>query len=148
MENRIQNVNLSFCCKKDWNSFQTVDERRRFCGSCQHNVVDFTKATRMELDDALKSGNRVCGRFTRSQMGDKFLKYAASSVVIAVSVLSTGCERPVDVKPADAVESLRPTPPQAPEDDGEFVTMGIVMMPIDSLSGLDTLRITDDEPLK
>jgi hypothetical protein len=135
MEDKIKNVALSFCCKKDWNSFSTIDERKRFCGSCKHNVVDFTKATQKEFDDAMKSGTRVCGRFTRSQMGETFLKYAAATVVATAAALTVSCETEVvDVRPTEAVA--------VPVDEGEHEStlMGFVIltdsitMPLDSLA--------------
>lgn len=143
MENKIKNVSLSFCCKKDWNTFKTIDERKRFCDSCQHNVVDFTTATQTELDDALKSGERVCGRFTAVQLSDTFRKYAASTVVAAAAILSTSCEKPVNVKPLDPPELAVPEELPALEEH-EFVTMGIVFIPRDSVAIDTTLQVTTD----
>lgn len=85
MENEIRNVRLSYCCKKDWNSFTRIDERTRHCDSCQHEVVDFTEATQSEFDQAMNSGKKVCGRFKQSQMNESFLKLAAASLVVAAS---------------------------------------------------------------
>lgn len=147
MENKIQNVSLSFCCKEEWNTFKTVDERRRFCGSCKHNVIDFTKATQKELDHVLKSGARVCGRFTASQMSETFLRYAASAVVVA-SAISISCEKPVEMNRSKTVESPVPALiPLLPPPEEEHYVMGAVIMPLDSLnSSTDSLETTSPIP--
>ena len=78
---------------------RTVDEQKKFCDSCQHHVIDFTKAESNQLAMALQSNNRVCGRFKRSQMSESVLKYAAT-VVVASSV-AIGCsptEEPVQTQ--------------------------------------------------
>jgi len=142
METRIRNVSLSFCCKKDWNAFQSVDERNRFCSSCEHNVIDFTKSTQAELDNALKAGERVCGRFTAAQLSDKFLKYVASTAMTAASILSTGCAgtseiRPSNVEPEE-IETI---------EEIEYVTMGIIAPPSDTIVIVDSLRSTTSHKL-
>ncbi len=143
MQNNIRNVSLSFCCKKDWNTFQTTEEHKRFCNSCRHNVTDFTKATQPELDSALKRGERVCGRFTAAQLSDTFRKYAASAVVAAGAVLSTSCENAADIKPSDKV--VLPTSIEPPTIEvHEFVTMGIVAMSPDSAVVVDTVQVATD----
>jgi hypothetical protein len=54
-----------------------------FCDKCSRTVLDFTDKTGRELDEALKkSPGNVCGRFKKSQMSDRFLKYAAAAVVV------------------------------------------------------------------
>lgn len=83
MENGITNVSLSFCCKEDWNSFETIDERSRFCATCQHRVVDFTNATVFDFTKEKKPGS-LCGRFKRSQLNAAFL----FSIAAGMSVVS------------------------------------------------------------
>lgn len=145
METEIRNVSLSFCCKKDWNTFQSIDERNRFCSACQHNVVDFTKSTQAELDRALKNGERVCGRFTASQLSDRFLKYIASTAVAAASVLSAGCANTSELKPSNAVQ---PSPPEQIEttEEVEHFTMGVIYTPIDSLA-TDSSQVTTEQEI-
>ena len=117
MESDIKNVNLSFCCNKDWNTMRTVDEQKRFCESCQHQVIDFTKSTEKELKSALQSSPRVCGRFKRSQMSDAFLKYAASLVV--ASSVSLSC--------SPVAEQVQPDIPIINEET-DFEYMGDIEM--------------------
>jgi hypothetical protein len=95
METEIKNVRLSVCCSEDWRGFKVISERSRFCGTCRHEVVDFTNATQEEFDHALKSGKKVCGRFKTSQMNDSFLKLAAASLLIASSVSCNDRERTI-----------------------------------------------------
>jgi hypothetical protein len=126
MEEKIKNVSLSFCCKKEWNALVTVDERTRFCGSCKHKVIDFTKSSQKELDEAMKESSRVCGRFTRSQMSETFIKYAAASVVLVSSAMVSCETEAVEVKPAEVIEF--------PAADEEMeILMGDVMILYDTI---------------
>jgi|GEM_PF-1839275 len=95
---QIKDVTLAFCCKENWNSFSSIDERTRLCGTCKHNVVDFTNASQADFQKAMQSESGVCGRFKRSQISDSFLKLAAASLM-AASVASIGCDGENRVKP-------------------------------------------------
>jgi hypothetical protein len=118
MSNAISNVQLSFCCKENWNEFKTIDERSRFCASCQHRVTDFSQASASDLASALKEGGRVCGRFHRSQVSVAFL-----AGLIATTTL-TACKE-------DAIPSLPAT--SAPieaitqEEEIEVMFTGIIV---------------------
>jgi DNA-binding transcriptional regulator YdaS (Cro superfamily) len=133
MEEKIKNVTLSFCCKKEWNSLATVDERTRFCRSCKHKVIDFTNSSQKELDEAMKNQVGVCGRFNRSQMSEAFVRYAAASVVAIASAVSVGCESTaVEMKPVEVNEL-----PQL-EEQRDFV--GVIMYdPDTTIVGADSL---------
>jgi len=106
MKNEIKNVNLSFCCKEDWSSFKSIDERTRFCQSCKHQVVDFTKATQSDFDEAMNAGKKVCGRFKRSQMSETFLKLAAAVTVAASSAALTNCAKEKSIEPQAPVQTI------------------------------------------
>jgi hypothetical protein len=55
-------------CSEDWNSF-TPTATGGFCGSCQKNVIDFTKATDAEIIAFIsQKPGRTCGRFRGDQM--------------------------------------------------------------------------------
>jgi hypothetical protein len=99
MEKEIKNVSLSFCCQEDWNSFASIDERARFCASCKHKVIDFTNANASEFNQLINSGQKICGRFKRSQMSESFLKMAAASLVMAASATSIRCTEQENVIP-------------------------------------------------
>lgn len=55
-------------CSEDWNSF-TPTSTGGFCGSCQKNVIDFTKATDDEIIAFIsRKPEHACGRFTSDQL--------------------------------------------------------------------------------
>ena len=127
MENEIKNVRLSFCCKEDWSRFKNIDERTRFCQSCKHRVVDFTNATQSDFDQAMNSGEKVCGRFKRSQMSEAFLKLAAASVVAAASSALVNCTTEKSVEPQVPVLTT-PFEPHEHELMGD-VLVGVIAIP-------------------
>ena len=99
MENEIRDVRLSFCCREDWDSFKSIDERTRFCQLCKNQVVDFTNATQSDFNVAMGSGKKICGRFKRSQMNEAFLKLAAASMMTVVSAGLVNCTDGKGVEP-------------------------------------------------
>lgn len=55
-------------CSEDWNSF-TPTSTGGFCGSCQKNVIDFTKATDNEIIAFIsRKPEHTCGRFRSDQL--------------------------------------------------------------------------------
>ncbi len=121
MTDQIRNVALSFPCREDWEKFEVVPGGR-FCASCCHVVMDFRDCSMAEIQEAMKGGQRVCGRFRKDQLSPKFLKAAA---VVAVMATASACQNEmpklqVDPSPIDSVEL----------DADELVnlkTMGIVI---------------------
>jgi hypothetical protein len=95
----------------------------KFCQSCNHIVVDFTKLSQDEFNEAQRnSPGRLCGKFKSSQLSPRFLKYAFVTS-LAVSVLApTSCATD-DVPPAEVQ-----TPPSIDlgTEDVFFETVGIV----------------------
>ncbi len=76
---KINNIALEFSCP------ERIGDNL-FCTKCSHQLIDFTRKTEKELKDILKDSNgKICGLFKKSQLSDKFLKYAAATV-IATSV--------------------------------------------------------------
>lgn len=112
MSDAIKDVRLSFCCKENWNAFATVDERKRFCASCKHNVVDFTNANKEDLNQARQSGQRVCGHFKLSQMNKAFARTVIASLALGTAAVS--CTEPSEVNPELPVLEVAPTdvPPE------------------------------------
>ena len=133
MSNAISNVQLSFCCKENWNEFKTIDERNRFCASCQHRVTDFSQASASDLASALKEGGRVCGRFHRSQMSATFL-----AGLIATTAL-TACKENV----VPSLHAQIPTPMEAitQEEVVDVMFAGIIMP--DSVIQLEEKTLPD-----
>src|SRR5688572_2813590 len=60
-------------CHENWNKM-TPAEKGRFCGSCQKQVVDFTKMNDEQLVAIFRrqSNGSVCGRFMQDQLDRTF----------------------------------------------------------------------------
>jgi len=95
MTNEIRNVSLSFPCREDWDKFEVVPGGR-LCSKCTLIVRDFQDCSMAELQEAMKSGKRICGRFRKDQLSPSFLKAAS---VLAVMTTATACENDIP-KPA------------------------------------------------
>lgn len=55
-------------CSEDWNSFKPTPSGG-FCGSCNKNVIDFTKATEDEIMAFIsRKPEHACGRFRGNQL--------------------------------------------------------------------------------
>jgi hypothetical protein len=94
MSDPIRNVTLSFPCREDWDKFEVVPGGR-LCGSCKYIVRDFRDCSAAQLKEAMKSGQRVCGRFNPEQLSPAFLKAAAVAMAVIPMAVGTGCEEPI-----------------------------------------------------
>ena len=65
----MKKIEIAEPCHENWNDF-TPTQRGAFCGSCQINVIDFSKKTNSEIQVILSenSGKKMCGRFTNKQL--------------------------------------------------------------------------------
>ncbi len=58
-------------CQENWEDFSATPAGG-FCGSCQKDVIDFSKMTEIQIVDFFKnlpsSNTRVCGRFEKKQL--------------------------------------------------------------------------------
>ena len=91
MKRPIKNIELTFSCPEKWANMSDVGDNK-YCRKCRHLVLDFTKLTQEELNDAArKSPGQLCGRFKSSQMSPRFLKYAAASAMAASILAGTSC---------------------------------------------------------
>lgn len=104
MTNEILNVTLAFPCREDWDKFEVVPGGR-LCAKCTHIVRDFRDCSIAELQQAMNSGQRICGRFRKDQLSPSFLKAAA---VVAVMTSATACESDIPTPAIDQpkVESI------------------------------------------
>lgn len=136
MEKEITNVSLSFPCQEKWNDL-VVKNNHKFCEKCQHAVIDFTGRTAGEFQQALKtSTSRVCGRFKRSQMSARFLKYAAATAIAASSV---ACTPDVITPLLQEAEILK----QSIEMEDEQALVGVVLL----LPEEDSIAVETDPTL-
>jgi len=107
MKDPIKNVELSFACPEKWENLADAGDNK-LCLKCQHLVVDFTKLTQEEFNDAVrKAPGRLCGRFKQTQMSSRFLKYAAATTMAASVFAPTSCA-PDEVLPAQEQTPLPP----------------------------------------
>lgn len=63
------NLNIKTPCSKDFNDF-TPTKNGGFCGSCKHEVIDFTGMSAEETINYFKTkaSKNTCGRFNKEQL--------------------------------------------------------------------------------
>jgi hypothetical protein len=128
MSNEITDITLKFPCTEKWDTMKIVDGGRH-CDTCKHKVVDFRNMTKEEYQHYIQNNQHVCGIFKKSQLSQRFLRYAAASV-IAASLTATACSTP-DIE----------TTEQPVEETVEFVTTGIPIPPAIEIIP-DTISVT------
>lgn len=84
----IKNINLEFNCPENRDTFQQSGNGYH-CDKCSKQVIDFTKSSNSELQSIIsRSTEPICGIFKRSQLSQKFVKYAAATVIATASSLT------------------------------------------------------------
>lgn len=72
-------IQLPKPCSKRWSELETNADGR-FCATCQHTILDFTRMSDAELLSFLQTQPRVhCGRFRRDQLDRVLLRRPALS---------------------------------------------------------------------
>ena len=64
-------LSISKPCHENWNEM-TVTQKGKFCGSCQIEVTDFSKMTKIEIKEFFinNATNNICGRFEARQIAE------------------------------------------------------------------------------
>ncbi|MGK0436038.1 MAG: hypothetical protein ACJAX0_000267 [Flavobacteriales bacterium] len=64
-------LSISKPCHENWNEM-TVTQKGKFCGSCQIEVTDFSKMTKIEIKEFFinNATNNTCGRFEARQIAE------------------------------------------------------------------------------
>jgi len=58
-------------CHENWQEM-TPSQKGRFCTNCQKEVIDFTQLSSSEISRRTKNSKNLCGRFTQSQLQQKY----------------------------------------------------------------------------
>ena len=72
-------------CHENWNEM-TANEKGRFCDACSQTVIDFTSSTEEEINVAMKSDSKICGRFREKQLQQNVAFWSK----LALGILFTG----------------------------------------------------------
>ncbi len=77
--NSSLHIKLPEPCSEDWDRMTPTNEGR-FCGACQHDLVDFTQMSDEELMQFfLHHHDKVCGRFSETQL-DRTIEHRENSL--------------------------------------------------------------------
>lgn len=55
-------------------------QKGKFCGSCQKEVIDFTKLSASEIARKTKNSKQLCGRFTSTQLEQEYVSTSQNSL--------------------------------------------------------------------
>lgn len=113
----IRNIDLEFNCPENRNTLEQ-SENGYNCDKCSMKVIDFTNKSNEELQRIIsKSLEPICGIFKRSQLSQKFMKYAAATFIATASSLSANGQ---DIIVKDSVEQACDHLEKEHEELGEF----------------------------
>lgn len=115
--NKIKHINLEFNCPENRNTLEQSGQGYN-CDKCSKNVIDFTNKSNDELQRIIsESIEPVCGIFKRSQLSQKFMKYAAATFIATATSLSTNGQ---DIVIKDSVEQACNHLEEEHDELGEF----------------------------
>jgi hypothetical protein len=72
-------------CHENWNEM-TETEQGKFCEVCSKTVTDFSNSTEMEIELAMKTDSKLCGKFRNNQLQTNFSFWSK----ITLSLLFSG----------------------------------------------------------
>lgn len=113
----IKNINLEFNCPENRNTLEQIENGYN-CDKCSKNVIDFTNKSNDELQRIIsESLEPVCGIFRRSQLSQKFMKYAAATFIATATSLTANGQ---DIVVKDSVDQACNHLEEEHEELGEF----------------------------
>lgn len=118
-------------CNEDWDAMEP-DEKGRFCGRCQHSVIDATKMSKGEFETLFNDAKgELCVQFRANPMGDGVFRRdlvkprPLGSFVLLSTLLASACSMEPPAEPV-AVPLVAPGC-QLVEDKTPTVTNGASM---------------------
>ena len=72
-------LNIPEPCHEDWQQMSPT-QKGKFCGSCQKEVIDFTKLSASEIARKTKNSKQLCGRFTSTQLEQEYVSASQNSL--------------------------------------------------------------------
>ncbi|MFN7959990.1 MAG: carboxypeptidase-like regulatory domain-containing protein [Thermoanaerobaculia bacterium] len=109
---KIRSVTIPEPCTEPWEKMATLDGDRRFCEHCQHEVIDFSRASDGEILATLsRASGRVCGRLTQTQLNRlRSISPPQSSRPAAALVAASLVAAVALPGPASAAPPTKPSP--------------------------------------
>jgi len=125
-------------CHEDWNKM-TSTEKGKFCGVCEKEVFDFTKATDEELVKKVYNNEKLCGRFKNSQINREMKLERKSGLSLAPLAASF-------LLPFTLLASTKTS--SNSKLQGKFVSLNVSSLdriPSDKVQIITQGRITDED---
>jgi len=153
----IRNINLVFACQE---KLEPNAAGELYCHKCAHTITDFRCQSADALQEAMRqAGTRpVCGIFKRSQLSEKFARYAAAATIAITAASTTMCsteDENAAIKPGTTPrnEPFTPDLETVAIDTIEHITFGMVATPSTDktlynhpFSQQDVIDVLDQQP--
>jgi hypothetical protein len=142
MEDKINNVRLSFACDQDWNKM-TPDADGRFCNGCQKKVYDLTNKKVAYFVKIMEENNgNVCGHFNADQMLPLAPVYKPRwKTWVVAAIVFIGLGTMGQKANAQKVTSLGMPVPRVVEPDCEIRTLTGIVLPSPGLNDKDKKKL-------
>ena len=149
MKSKI-NISIPKPCHENWQAMTTV-EKGKFCGSCQKNVFDFTKATDRQIIEAYNKDNKLCGRFLNTQLNRDLVvpkekntvRLATTSTLLSLLAFGNNEAKAQETAKTEQTETEhllgKPAPQQEIQTNEEKEITGIVSDSSGPIPGVNVL---------
>ena len=136
MKESNERITLKFNCQEDLESM-SCSEKGKFCTACQKEVIDFTKMSYSEIQDAKANETELCGIFSAEQIDPSLhlielpkLRSLAflSTILVALNFGNANAQSTVDPKVEQAqgasnAPNLTPQEVKEKLERGEHISM-------------------------